>query len=124
MESIKTWPDEVTREVSGFGGSYEAGCRAMIMAGFNWIDANPDASPQYRGFKGVFGLVTDSNPDATKLDEAILNAKVITEDGKEARAGDECTGAMHHAAVKHCLFYKANGWEKWKQEMTSKGEDD
>ena len=30
-------------EISGFGGSYEAGCRAMLKAAVEWLDAEKAA---------------------------------------------------------------------------------
>ena len=30
-------------EISGFGGGYEAACRAMVVAGLEHLDANPQA---------------------------------------------------------------------------------
>lgn len=111
----KVWTEDMG-EISGFGGSYEAGCRAMVLAGIKGIDENPNADPQFTGFKGVFGLVMDDNADAKALDEAILNAEVTYPDmngGKSFKVRKECTGAVHHAAINHVLAYKRMGWNEY-----------
>ncbi len=103
-------------EISGFGGSYEAGCRAMLKAGLEWWDKHPDADPQYRGFKNVYGLIVNDNEDAKALDKAIYDA-VLVYDGKKIRCGDESTGAMHQAVVTTILYIRKNGWEAYHKEM-------
>ena len=108
------------REISGFGGSYEEGCRAMVIAGITWWDNHPDADPHYRGISNVFGICLDNNADAKRLDEAIANAKV-TVDGKKFTVDEYgYTGAMHQAAVSHIFYIKKNGWDKYVEEMSKK----
>lgn len=92
-------------EISGFGGGYEEACRLMVRAGLEWMDAHPEADPRYRGFKGLFGLMTDDNEDAKALDAAIL------------AACPDCTGAMHHAAVNVVMYVRKNGWEEYQKAM-------
>lgn len=94
-------------EVSGFGGGYEATCRAMVAAGVEWSDAHPEASPQFQGFQGVYGVLMEDNDDAKSLSEAVV-----------AAANGECTGAMHQATIGHVLFIRKNGWEKYVEEMS------
>lgn len=101
-------------EISGFGGSYEQTCRNMLFAGLQWMDEHPDADPQFNGFKGVFGLINESNADAEALEKAILKAP----------DADGCTGAMYHAVVSHVLFIKANGWEKYVSEMSAREDNE
>jgi len=107
---MKTWTEEMG-EISGFGGSYEAGCRAMVLAGIQWIDEHPDGDPQFHGYNGVYGLIMEDNEDAKSLTRAIMDAPVKMEDGTVTRAGKEATGAMHQAAVGNVLAYKRLGWE-------------
>lgn len=92
-------------EISGFGGGYEDACRKMVIAGLEWLDAHPQADPQFHGYKGVYGIITEDNEDATALTKAILSAC------------DDCTGAMHQAAVNHCLAARKLGWEGYCAKM-------
>lgn len=92
-------------DVSGMGGAYEDACRAMILAGCDWLDAHPDAVPKFASLQGVFGYVKEENEDAESLSEAV------------AAACDDCTGAMHHQALLHVWFIKQNGWDKYTEEM-------
>ena len=99
-------------EISGFGGGYEQTCRNMVIAGVEWLDAVPDAAPIFKVFKEVYGLIAEDNEDAKELTKAVV-----------AAADGDCTGAMHQAAISHCLFIRKNGWEKYVEEM-SKPDDD
>ncbi len=112
----KAW-DESMGEISGFGGGYEAVCRAMVLAGIAWIDQHPQAEIIFGGFKNVFGLVTEENEDAKALTAAMMDAPVP---GVQARAGDDATGAMHHAAVQHCLAYKRLGWDEYVRQLVAR----
>lgn len=94
-------------EISGFGGGYEQTCRNMVAAGMEWLDSHPDADPQFHGFKGVYGVIADDNPDAKALSDAVV-----------AGSGGDCTGAMHQAAVSHCMFIRKNGWTRYVEEMS------
>ena len=96
---------EAMGEISGMGGGYEAGCQAMVLAGMAWLDAHPDADPHFKGFKGVFGVLADDNDDAKALTAAITSGT------------DDCTGAMHHASVNHCMAYKRLGWDEYVRQL-------
>ena len=115
--SDKIWGDDMG-EISGFGGGYEAVCRAMVLAGISWVDAHQAVNPVFRGFKNVFGIAMEENEDAKALTKAMMDAPVF-HDGKKIqdRAGDDCTGAMHQAAVGHVLAYKRLGWEQYRNEL-------
>ena len=117
----KTWSDDMG-EISGFGGGYEACCRVMVLAGIRWLDEHPDADPIFKGYEGVFGLITEVNKDAEALIEAIMDAEV-TVNGKPERARKSATGAMHQAAVWHCLAYKRLGWQKYCQTLRERPQD-
>lgn len=95
-------------EISGFGGGYEARCRAMVKAGLEWFDAHPDADPKFHGFKDVYGLITEDNDHAKALSDAVTNAP----------GADGCTGAMHQAAISHIFFVRKNGWDAYVKEMS------
>jgi hypothetical protein len=105
IEDKYTWRDDMG-EISGLGGSYEADCRSALRAGLVWLDSHPEADPQFRGFKGVMGLLVDDNEDAKALSQAIARG-----------ATNGCTGAMHQAVVQICLFVKANGWDAYCEAM-------
>lgn len=96
------------REISGFGGGYEATCRRMLRAGLQWLDAHPGAAPQFRGFVGVVGVCIDDNDDAKALTAALV------------AAGPDCTSAMHQAVVQACLYVRANGWDAYVARMSDR----
>lgn len=93
------WTEDMN-EISGFGGSYEAACRAMVKYGLEWWDAHPTANPQYRGYKSVMGLCDPNNSDADELDKAMSAGA----DSVDPNGG--VTGAMHQAAVSCILYIK------------------
>lgn len=105
MTALKYQHSPDMGEISGFGGGYEEMCQRMLDAGLRWLDEHPDSDPQFGGFKGVFGLITETNDDARALNEAVL---AVCRD---------CTGAMHQAVIQRCLYVKANGWEKYCAEL-------
>jgi hypothetical protein len=85
------WRDGI-RELSGFGGGYEAACRTMMYAGLLWLGECPTADA--RG--------------ADKL--AFENAILRVEPG--------CSGAMFGAAASHALFIHEKGYAEWCSQMT------
>ncbi len=89
-------------EISGFGGGYEKTCQAMLDAGLQWFDSNPNVDPKFRGFKDVYGLISEDNDGAKALTEAVL-----------IPANGDATGAMHHAAITHVLWIQKNGWDAY-----------
>lgn len=113
MPYVEWTPD--MGEISGFGGGYEAACRAMVKAGVEYWEMrdtsgeSPKFDPHYKGFKGVFGLCIDDNVDAKALDEAMMNTTMIGPDGVAVRVGDGATGAMHQAAVNHIFGFRKLG---------------
>jgi len=108
MPKYEYLPDDP--EISGFGGGYEAACRAMVAAGMEWFDAHPDADPQFHGYKGVYGVISEDNADAKALSAAII-----------AGSGGDCTGAMHQATTSHVLYAHKHGWDKYLAEFRAKG---
>lgn len=101
----RVWTDDMG-EISGFGGGYEAACRAMVFAGMDWCDEHPNADPQFQGYKNVYGVINEENQDAKDLTTAVV-----------AAANGDCTGAMHQAAISHVLFYRKNGWGKYCEQL-------
>ena len=99
-------------EISGFGGGYEKGCRAMVVAGLRWMRDNPDAEPHYRGYEGIYGVLSDDNDDANALSKAVTSV------------ASGCTGAMHQATIGHVLWINKNGWDKYVEKMTEEEPND
>ena len=96
-------------EISGMGGSYEQACRNMLKAGLEWFDKNPDAEPNFRGYKDVYGIIMEDNDDARALSKAVIEA-----------SDNEATGAMYQAVITSILWIKKNGWEKYVEKMSKK----
>jgi hypothetical protein len=92
-------------EISGFGGGYEQACQQMLRQGLQWFTDHPDAKPEFKGFKNVFGLITEENHDAKSLSDAIC-------------AGVEPSGAMHQAVIGHLFAIRRMGWEAYVAEMS------
>lgn len=122
MPYVEWTPD--MGEISGFGGSYEAGCRAMVKAGVEFWEAQDAAhargereqfDPHYQGLDGVFGLLTDDNADAKALDRAMMDTPFVDDrTGETTTIGKYgATGAMHQAAVGHVMAFRRLGAEKY-----------
>lgn len=92
-------------EISGFGGSYEQACQAMLETGVNWLNAHPNADLQFQSYDGVYGLVQANSPDAEELEKVIAGA-----------AGD-CTGAMMHTVLERCYYIRHHGWDAYCEEL-------
>jgi hypothetical protein len=93
------------RQISGFGSGYEAACRKMVLVGASFLENNPNIKPEYKGFKGIYGVISSTNEDAKMLDAA-LHAVC-----------DDMTGAMHQACVCHILKTRELGWKQYVEEM-------
>jgi hypothetical protein len=93
-------------EISGFGGGYEASCRAMVKAGLEfWNQQGEDFDPHFRGWKGVFGLFMEDNDDAKALSAAVVAAV------------PDCSSAMHQAAMSHIFAVRQLGWDEYVRQM-------
>ena len=99
-------------EISGFGGGYEAACRAMVLAGLDWLDAHPDADPKFHGLEGIYGIIQEDNADAKALSDAVV-----------AASSGDCTAAMHQAAIGHIFWIRNNGWEKYAEESRTQAKE-
>jgi len=110
MESVSKYiyTDDMD-EISGFGGGYEATCRAMVVAGLEWWDANPDATPKFLGCKNIYGVISEDNDDAKALSKAVVEG-----------SSDDCTGAMHQATITHIFRIRKVGWNQYCDEMKAK----
>lgn len=108
MPYVEWTPD--MGEISGFGGSYEAGCRAMVKAGVEFWEAQDAAhargerekfDPHYQGFEGVFGLLTDDNADAKALDRAMMDTPFVDDRTGETTRGDSGLRHLRPRSRKH-----------------------
>jgi hypothetical protein len=43
-------------EISGFGGGYEATCRAMVVAALEWADTKSNVNPVWSQYSNIFGI--------------------------------------------------------------------
>lgn len=99
--------NEAMREISGFGGSYEQACRAMISAGMEYLDARSDADPKFSEYSNIVGIINADNDEAKALEKHMVEA-----------CGDESpTGAMVHYSVNHVLKARELGWEAYVRMM-------
>ena len=99
-------------EISGFGGSYEAGCQDMLEAGVNWLEANKETiqkgSIKISGLKGVIGYVHPESDLAEEMSKTIIEAC------------PDCTGAMHHAVMVRLLDIAKIGWDAYCEKYSKK----
>lgn len=110
-ETIRAYPPGVDY-ISGFGGFYEQGCQVMVLAGMKWFDEHPDADPHFKGYEGIFGVLTDDNDDAKGLTKAMVDAGNALEGG--------VTGAMHRATVSHVLAARRLGWDEYLRQLADR----
>lgn len=108
--SAREWTPEMG-EISGFGGGYEDMCRRMLFAALDWLDEHPDANPQFHGYKGVYGVISEDNDDAKALSKAAVAPSL--EDGSGG-----ATGAMHQAVITSALWIRGNGWDAYVEAMS------
>lgn len=106
------------REISGFGGDYEAACRAMVVAGVEWFDEHPDAEPKFKKLRGqtesgeeirFHGGKFPDNDDAEALCDAMNEAAKA--------AGGGASGAMMEYCTNHVGFVREHGWDEYVELM-------
>ncbi len=93
-----------TISISGFEGSYEATCQAMLISGRKWLKEHPDFDFKgYKSFSNVYGVVIPPETQLAKdLDDTLL-----------AAAGGDCTGAMHQGVISHLAYIHVHGYDGW-----------
>ena len=90
-----------TIDISGFGGSYEAGCQKMLLNGMKFLNEHPNFDFRvYKSNPQVFGLMIGEGETAEALDKAVCE-------------GVEPSGAMHHAVISHLAYIHKHGYEGW-----------
>lgn len=98
-----------TLDISGFGGSYEAGCQKMLLNGLNWLNEHPNFDFKvYKTNPQVFGLCIGEDETAEALDKAVCE-------------GVDPSGAMHHAVISHLAYIHKHGYEGWLTEAEKQG---
>lgn len=76
-----------TRDISGFGGGYEALCQKMLKNGLRFLKQRESFNWQgYGEIRNVFGICTAEGEDAKELDKAIMEGV------------EDVTSAMHHGS--------------------------
>lgn len=113
VAELHSWSEDMG-EISGFGGSYEAALRAMVLAGVAWSDRHPEADPKFKVMENVTGICLEDNEPAKELTKVMHDAA----NAVDARGG--VTGAMHHFAVVHVLWIRTNGWDAYVAERRKK----
>ena len=90
-----------TIDISGFGGSYEAGCQKMLLNGLKFLNEHPNFDwSAYKEYRGVFGLTIAESCEAKDLDDAISQDV-------------EPSGAMHSAVISHLAYINKHGYDGW-----------
>lgn len=86
-------------QISGFGSGYEAACRKMVVAGMEWLNANP-------------GLTIDELKSGGTRHGEFENAVMAP--------CPDCSGAMLGAAKNHAAFIWTKGWGAYCESMRSR----
>ena len=90
-----------TIDISGMGGSYEAGCQLMLLRGLKYLEEHPDFDfSVYKVFKGFYGICEGEGESARELDAVISR-------------GIEPSGAMHQAVISHLAYIHKKGYDAW-----------
>lgn len=98
-----------TVDISGFGGSYEAGCQKMLLNGLKFLNEHPNFDFRvYKSNPQVFGLCIGEGESAEALDKAVCE-------------GVEPSGAMHHAVISHLAYIHKHGYDSWIAEAEKQG---
>jgi len=98
-----------TVDMSGFGGSYEAGCQKMLLNGLKFLNEHPNFDFRvYKSSPQVFGLCIGEGETAEALDKAVCE-------------GVEPSGAMHHAVISHLAYIQQHGYDNWLAEAEKNG---
>jgi hypothetical protein len=98
-------------EISGLGGGYESGCRKMVVAGLEWLDAHPEAVISYQEYKHIYGMTANESPDCEAM-QSHMNKAI----------DNEATGAMMQACTGHVMYAHKNGWDKYVSELEKRDE--
>lgn len=101
-------------EISGFGGSYEKGCRQMLKAGLDHLDQHPELDPKFKGYKNIYGVIKSDNDDAKELSKIVCAA---------LDPNEGVTGAMHQAVIETIMWIRDKGWDAYVEVMSKRSEE-
>lgn len=103
--------DNMKKEISGMGNSYEKYCREMLKYGLEWVEQNPDKKINISRVETdiieVYGIVNLDNDNAKKLSDHIVSMF------------RDCTGAQHQAVMEIIKYIEINGFDKYIDKMNS-----
>ncbi|GAH53382.1 unnamed protein product [marine sediment metagenome] len=98
-----------TVDISGLGGSYEAGCQKMLINGLKFLNGHPNFDwSAYKEYRGVFGLTIAEGCEAKELDDAVCQDV-------------EPSGAMHSAVINHLAYINKHNYDGWISEAEKQG---
>jgi len=98
-----------TLDISGLGGSYEAGCQKMLLNGLKFLNEHPNFDwSAYKEYRGVFGLTIAESSEAKELDDAVCQDV-------------EPSGAMHSAVISHLAYINKHSYDAWLAEAEKQG---
>jgi hypothetical protein len=83
----------------------EKEARYMLKKGLEWFDRNPNATPQFKSYKEIKGLIVDDNMQAAEL------LQDMTGDINTIRA------ANLNVIINHLFYIRKFGWEAYVKEM-------
>lgn len=95
-------------EISGLGGEYEECCRAMVLGGLRWIDANAGTDLKFSEMKNVYGIIRAAAEVSEQLCQAMADAAVAVV-GPEGGP----TGAMLHACMNDIIWIVTRSWDEY-----------
>lgn len=96
------WTPAMVREISGFGGAYEAWCRRALVAALNWIDEQPE-----RPFTPWVQQQGELNADARELADAL-----------DVEYGAVLSLAMFAAICNAVCWIRKHGWDRYVAEKS------
>lgn len=106
------YTDEM-RELSGFGGGYEAACRKMALAGARYLIEHVSDELLTRWKLDDLHAESKNEPSRRKQRSTYVAFEKVVGD-----AEDGCTGAQHAAACYHAWSIRVLGWAAYKAKMT------
>lgn len=92
--------EKTMREISGFGGDYEAECRKMLRRGLLWLDEHPGADIRYNN-GSVF---SPSNQETADLEEVVTGNSLPS-------------GAMLGTVLVHLYWIHTHSWKEYMEKM-------
>ena len=92
--------EKTMREISGFGGDYEAECRKMLRRGLLWLDEHPEVKIEYKN-NSVF---LPANQETADLETVVVG-------------NSEPSGAMLGTVLIHIYWIHNHSWKEYMEKM-------